>query len=88
MGIYGNQGFLKIWEFFFFFEKVKIWDLICKNVIQGDSTINKSIISGRRTRAFNFKLTFETLALRLSLGRIEKKKNSCLAFFLGLMYYS
>ena len=36
-----------------------------KNVIQGDSTINRSVISGRPTCAFNFKLTSETLALRI-----------------------
>jgi len=36
-----------------------------KNVIQGDSTVNRSVISGRPTCAFNFKLTSETLALRI-----------------------
>ena len=36
-----------------------------KTVIQGDSTVNKSVISGKPTHAFNFKLTSETLALRI-----------------------
>ena len=36
-----------------------------RNVIQGDSTVKKSVISGRPTCAFNFQLTFETLALRI-----------------------
>ena len=35
------------------------------NVIHGDSTVNISVISGRPTRVFNFKLTPAKLALRI-----------------------
>lgn len=38
-----------------FFENLGV--KLGKNVIQGDSTVNKSDISGRPTRAFIFKLT-------------------------------
>ncbi|KAF3973956.1 hypothetical protein CMV_002666 [Castanea mollissima] len=36
-----------------------------RNVILGDSAINNSIINGRPTRAFSYKLTTATLALRI-----------------------
>jgi len=48
------------------------------NMIHGDITINVSVINGRPTRVFNFKLTPANLALRICKPEGGRRVVSCL----------
>ena len=57
MSVYGNQQKIRNFE--------KIGTKLGQNVIHGDPIVNVSVINGRPTRAFNFKLTPAVLALKV-----------------------
>ena len=57
MFVYGNQQKIRNFE--------KIGTKLGQNVIHGDPIVNVSVINGRPTQAFNFKLTPTVLALRV-----------------------
>ena len=57
LSVYGNQQKFRNFE--------KIGTNLRKNVIHGDPIVNVSVINGRPTWVFNFKLTFANLALKV-----------------------
>ena len=70
MFVYGNQQKIKNFE--------KIGTKLGQNVIHGDPILNVSIINGRPTRAFNFKLTPTVLALRVCKPEGGRRIVTCL----------
>ncbi|KAF3954810.1 hypothetical protein CMV_019889 [Castanea mollissima] len=70
MSVYGNQQKIRNFE--------KIGTKLGQNMIHGDPIINVSIINGKPTRAFNFKLTSAILALRVCKPEGGRRIVTCL----------